>query len=143
MYYLRITRYAGELLDGARPRCPAGRIACAPCSATGSAAAKAWISRSRYDIDGRQGTLRVFTTRADTLMGVTFVAVAAEHPLAELAGGERDRASWRAFIDECQRGGIIEAELATQEKKGIATGLSRAPSGHRRGLSRSGSATTC
>ncbi len=55
-------------------------------------------------------------------MGVTFVAVAAEHPLAELAAG-RD-AQVRAFVDECRRGSIMEADLATMEKKGIATGLS-------------------
>ena len=54
-------------------------------------------------------------------MGVTFVAVAAEHPLA-LAAAQRD-AQLAAFIDECKRGSVMEADLATQEKKGMPTGL--------------------
>ncbi len=63
----------------------------------------------------------MFTTRADTIMGVTFVAVAAEHPLAtRLAQGRPDLA---AFIDECSRGGATEAELATMDKKGVDTGF--------------------
>ncbi|MSQ72765.1 MAG: leucine--tRNA ligase, partial [Betaproteobacteria bacterium] len=68
-----------------------------------------------------KGLLRVFTTRADTLMGVTFCAVAAEHPLA--AHAARNNPALAAFIDECKRGGVQEAELATQEKKGMPTGL--------------------
>jgi leucyl-tRNA synthetase len=87
-----------------------------------------WIGRSEgvnlafpYDVGGRQEALNVFTTRADTIMGVTFVAVAAEHPLAELAAARDARV--RAFVDECRRGSIMEADLATIEKKGIATGL--------------------
>ena len=84
--------------------------------------------------------LQRFTTRADTVMGVTFCAVAAEHPLATHAA--RDNAALAAFIEECKRGPAIEAELATQEKKGMATGLTvRHPlTGS---LCRFGSATTC
>ncbi len=67
------------------------------------------------------GKLFVFTTRADTIMGVTFCAVAAEHPLA-LVAATRD-AKVAAFIDETKRGTVMEADLATMEKKGIATGL--------------------
>jgi leucyl-tRNA synthetase len=67
------------------------------------------------------GALKVFTTRADTLFGATFLAVAAEHPIA-LAAGQRDPRV-AAFIEECARGAVMEAELATQEKKGMATGL--------------------
>ncbi|MEO7743461.1 MAG: leucine--tRNA ligase [Usitatibacter sp.] len=70
--------------------------------------------------DGRAG-LKVFTTRADTIMGITFAAVAAEHALAaEAAKGNGDVA---AFIEECRQGGVQEAELATLEKKGVPTGL--------------------
>ncbi len=66
--------------------------------------------------------LYAFTTRADTIMGVTFCAVAAEHPLAVHAA--RGNPELAAFIEECKRGPAIEAELATQEKKGMPTGLS-------------------
>jgi leucyl-tRNA synthetase len=70
---------------------------------------------------GEKGLLWVFTTRADTIMGVTFVAVAAEHPLAARAA--QDNARLAAFIDECKRGSVMEADLATMEKKGMPTGL--------------------
>src|SRR5262249_38319844 len=65
--------------------------------------------------------LWVFTTRADTIMGVTFVAVAAEHPLAARAA--RDNPALAAFIAECKGGSVMEADLATMEKKGLPTGL--------------------
>jgi leucyl-tRNA synthetase len=74
-----------------------------------------------YDIGG-QGVLHAFTTRLDTLMGATFCAVAAEHPLATHAA--LGNAKLAAFIEECKRGPAIESELATQEKKGLPTGLS-------------------
>ena len=87
-----------------------------------------WIGKSvgvnfgfPYELDGEKKLLRVFTTRADTIMGVTFMAIAAEHPLAaRLAQGRPDIA---AFIDECKKGSFAEAELATMEKKGVATGF--------------------
>jgi leucyl-tRNA synthetase len=63
----------------------------------------------------------VFTTRADTIMGVTFCAVAPEHPLAAHAAASNPAVA--AFIAECAQGGTTEAELATQEKKGVPTGL--------------------
>src|SRR5205085_1030009 len=65
--------------------------------------------------------LRVFTTRADTLMGVTFCAVAAEHPLAAHAAKANEKLA--AFVEECKRGAVMEADLATQEKLGMPTGL--------------------
>jgi leucyl-tRNA synthetase len=87
-----------------------------------------WIGKSEgvrigfpYEIDGEGGVMHAFTTRADTVMGVTFCAVAAEHPLATHAA--RGNAALAAFIEECKRGPAIESELATQEKKGMATGL--------------------
>ncbi|MDB6163742.1 MAG: leucine--tRNA ligase [Xanthomonadaceae bacterium] len=85
-----------------------------------------WIGRSEglefaFDIEGSADTLRVFTTRPDTLMGVTFLSIAAEHPLAvRAAEGDADLA---AFIAELKHGGVSEAELETQVKRGRDTGL--------------------
>jgi leucyl-tRNA synthetase len=67
------------------------------------------------------GALKVFTTRADTLFGVTFMAIAAEHPVALAAAAFNPALA--AFIDECRRGSVMEADVATQEKKGMRTGL--------------------
>ncbi len=93
-----------------------------------------WIGRSYgvnfgfpYEIKGSvtdlpaKGLLRVFTTRADTIMGVTFVAVAAEHPLATHLG--RSNPKLAAFIEECKKGGVAEVDAATMEKKGMDTGF--------------------
>jgi len=124
MYYLKITAYAEDLLDALEdmPGWPE-RVRAMQAN---------WIGRSEgvrlgfpYDTgagDAGKGVLYVFTTRADTLMGVTFCAVAAEHPLATFAA--QGNAKLAAFIEECRRGPAIESELATQEKKGMATGLS-------------------
>ena len=65
--------------------------------------------------------MHVFTTRADTIMGVTFVAVAPEHPLAAHAAQHNPKLA--AFIEECKKGGTTEAELALREKEGMPTGL--------------------
>src|SRR5580700_7760764 len=78
--------------------------------------------RCRGSRAGRSaGALKVFTTRADTLFGATFMAIAAEHPVALAAG--RANPKLAAFIEECRHGSVIEAELATQQKKGMPTGL--------------------
>ncbi len=69
----------------------------------------------------QDGKLYVFTTRADTIMGVTFCAVAAEHPIATLAA--KNNATLAAFIEVCKAGGTTEAEMATKEKEGMPTGL--------------------
>lgn len=122
MYYMRITAYADELLAAldALPDWPEQV----------KLMQKNWIGRSEgveahfpYDVAsiGQTGALKVFTTRADTLMGATYVAVAAEHPLAERAA-ERNPAL-AAFIEECRQGGTAEAALATMEKKGMDTGF--------------------
>ncbi len=120
-YYLAITRYADELLESIRTlEGWPGQV---------RTMQENWIGRSvgvnfgfPYELDGSSLQLRVFTTRADTLMGVTFVAIAAEHPLA--ARLARGRPDLEAFIDECRRGSVAEADVATMEKRGMATGFS-------------------
>ena len=89
MYYLKITAYADDLLDALERHVRAGRSACAPCRPIGSARAKACGSDFPMRSTAAQGVLHAFTTRADTLMGVTFCAVAAEHPLGRACGAGR------------------------------------------------------
>jgi leucyl-tRNA synthetase len=125
-YYLAITKYAEELLDTVKTGLDGWPVQV-------RAMQENWIGRSEgceisfpFAPDTRaametDGALKVFTTRADTLFGATFLAVAAEHPVALAAGKHDPRIA--AFIEECARGGVMEAELATQEKKGMATGL--------------------
>ena len=120
MYYFRITQYAEELL-AALEHLPGWPERVKVMQAN-------WIGRSEgvrvgfpYHLDGERHLLSVFTTRADTLMGVTFCAVAAEHPLATHAA--RNNSELAAFIEECKRGTAMEAELAVMEKKGMPTGL--------------------
>ena len=127
-YYLKITDYAEELLDFVTgdklPGWPE-RV---------KLMQENWIGKSEgvrfaftHDIQGDDGALigdgkmYVFTTRADTIMGVTFCAVAPEHPLATHAA--KSNPALAAFIEKCKTGGTTEAELATQEKKGVPTGL--------------------
>ncbi|HVC31191.1 MAG TPA: leucine--tRNA ligase [Steroidobacteraceae bacterium] len=124
-YYLNITRYADELL-GCLERLPGWPERVRLMQAN-------WIGRSEgceisfpYAPDTRaamaaQGALKVFTTRADTLFGVTFMAIAAEHPVALAAAASSPALA--AFIEECRRGSVMEADVATQEKKGMSTGL--------------------
>ena len=120
MYYLAITRYAEELLaDLAElPEWPE-RVRTMQAN---------WIGKSvgvrfafPYQIEGKDEKLWVFTTRADTIMGVTFCAVAAEHPLATHAA--KNNPDLAAFIEECKAGSVMEADLATMEKKGMPTGI--------------------
>jgi len=120
MYFLRITDYAEELL-GALDGLPGWPEQVKLMQ-------KNWIGRSEgvrlafpYVLDGEAKKLWVFTTRADTLMGATFCAVAAEHPIAAWAAA-RD-AKIAAFVEECKRGAVMEADLAQLEKKGMPTGL--------------------
>ena len=117
-WFLRITDYAQQLLDGL------DTLDGWPDSV--KTMQRNWIGRSEglefaFDIEGSDEKLRVFTTRPDTLMGVTFVSIAAEHPLASLAAG-RDPAL-AEFIAGLKQGGVSEAELETQVKRGRDTGL--------------------
>ncbi len=117
-WFIKITDYADELLDeidGLEEWPEQVRTM-----------QRNWIGRSygvemNFAIDGGDQALTIYTTRPDTLMGVTYVAVAAEHPLA-LAAAESNP-DLAGFIDECRRGGTTEAELETAEKKGMPLGI--------------------
>ena len=121
MYYFKITAYAEELLssldelDGWPEQVKTMQ--------------RNWIGKSfgadivfDYDVAsiGIDGQLKVYSTRPDTLMGATYVAVAAEHPLAQRAAESNPAIA--AFIAECKAGSVAEADMATMEKKGVATG---------------------
>ncbi|WP_422910267.1 leucine--tRNA ligase [Pseudomonas sp. MAC6] len=121
MYYFKITAYAEELLssldelDGWPEQVKTMQ--------------RNWIGKSfgadivfDYDVAsiGIDGQLKVYSTRPDTLMGATYVAVAAEHPLAQRAAESNPAIA--AFIAECKAGSVAEADMATMEKKGLATG---------------------
>jgi leucyl-tRNA synthetase len=117
-YFMKITAYAEELLndldklDGWPEQVKTMQ--------------RNWIGKSygcevEFPICGQEGNLKVYTTRPDTLMGATYVAVAAEHALATQAA--QNNAGLADFIAECKRGSVAEADIATAEKKGMATGL--------------------
>jgi leucyl-tRNA synthetase len=120
MYFFRITQYADELLQDL------DTLNGWPEQVKTMQAN--WIGKSfgvrfafPYTLDGNQEKLWVYTTRADTIMGVTFVAVAAEHPLATYAAKHNPELA--AFIEDCKHGGTAEADMATMEKNGMDTGL--------------------
>lgn len=117
-YFMKITAYAEELLndldklDGWPEQVKTMQ--------------RNWIGKSygcevEFPIVGQTGNLKVYTTRPDTLMGATYVAVAAEHALATLAAQTNSKLA--EFIAECKRGSVAEADVATAEKKGMDTGL--------------------
>ncbi|MGO2213189.1 leucine--tRNA ligase [Psychrobacter alimentarius] len=121
MYYFNITDYADELLDDLdqlEGHWPSEVLTMQ----------RNWIGRSSgmevhfpYELAGQENTLDVFTTRPDTLMGVTYVAVAAEHPLAQYASEKDDTIA--QFCALCKKGSVAEADLAKAEKIGMDTGL--------------------
>ncbi|WP_201509747.1 leucine--tRNA ligase [Psychrobacter alimentarius] len=121
MYYFNITDYADELLDDLdqlEGHWPSEVLTMQ----------RNWIGRSSgmevhfpYELAGQENTLDVFTTRPDTLMGVTYVAVAAEHPLAQYASEQDDVIA--QFCALCKKGSVAEADLAKAEKIGMDTGL--------------------
>jgi leucyl-tRNA synthetase len=141
MYYMAITKYAEELLAeldnlpgwpeqvklmqknwigksfGVRVGFPYKLPSRSESSPLSPASGREQGERAPSD---ENGILWVFTTRADTLMGATYVAVAAEHPLAAFAAQNNPQLA--SFIEECKKGGVTEAEIATQEKRGMATG---------------------
>ncbi len=127
MYYARITDYADELLDYVHDKLPGWpeRVRVMQTNWIGkSVGVRFAFPHQIKDADGaaiNDGKLYVFTTRADTIMGVTFCAVAPEHALAAHAALTNPELA--AFIAECKLGSVIEADMATMEKKGMPTGL--------------------
>jgi leucyl-tRNA synthetase len=125
MYYMAITKYADELL-AALDTLPGWPERVRTMQAN-------WIGKSYgvrfafpYELPAggsarEKGLLWVFTTRADTIMGVTFVAVAAEHRLAAYAAARDPKLA--TFVEECKRGSVMEADVATAQKKGMPTGV--------------------
>ncbi|TFW32531.1 leucine--tRNA ligase [Massilia horti] len=127
MYYVRITDYAEELLDHVEHKLPGWpeRVRVMQANWIGKSTGVRFafphqIRDDNGDLVG-DGKMYVFTTRADTIMGVTFCAVAAEHALAQHAA--RNNPALAEFIAECKKGSVIEADMATMEKKGMPTGL--------------------
>lgn len=131
-YYLKITDYAQELLDHVQVGGEKATLTGWPDKVR--LMQENWIGKSSgvrfaftHDIKNaageliQDGKMYVFTTRADTIMGVTFCAVAPEHPLAQHAAASNPALA--AFIEECKQGGTTEAELALKEKEGQPTGL--------------------
>ncbi|NEV62043.1 leucine--tRNA ligase [Thiorhodococcus minor] len=117
-WFVRITDYAQELLDALD-----GLEGWPERVRTMQ---RNWIGRSEgvhmdFGIEGSDEVLGIYTTRPDTVMGVTYVAVAAEHPLAH--GAAKDDPELAAFIEECRQGGTSEAEIETMEKKGHRLGI--------------------
>jgi len=117
-YFMKITAYAEELLNDL------DKLEGWPEQV--KTMQRNWIGKSygcevEFPIAGQSGNLKVYTTRPDTLMGATYVAVAAEHALATQAA--QNNPALADFIAECKRGSVAEADVATAEKKGMATGL--------------------
>ncbi|MGH8670757.1 MAG: leucine--tRNA ligase [Burkholderiales bacterium] len=118
-YFMKITAYADELLEGL-DRLPGWPEQVKTMQ-------RNWIGKSAgveivFSAADAPLPIKVFTTRADTLLGATYVAVAAQHPIAVHAA--RANPKLAAFVEQCKRGAVMEAELATQAKKGMDTGLS-------------------
>jgi leucyl-tRNA synthetase len=118
-WFMKITAYADELLECL------DKLDGWPESV--KSMQRNWIGRSEgielsFDVEGEDESLWVFTTRPDTLMGVTYMAVAAEHPLATRAS--QGNPELAAFIDECKTMHTAEAEMETMEKKGMPLGIS-------------------
>jgi leucyl-tRNA synthetase len=118
-WFVKITAYAQELLDGL------DHLDSWPEAV--KTMQRNWIGRSEgleiyFRVENAANDiLSVFTTRPDTLMGVTYVAIAAEHPLATQAADNNPELA--RFIADCQQTGVAEATLETMEKRGMATGL--------------------
>jgi leucyl-tRNA synthetase len=117
-WFLKITQYADELLDCVK------QLDGWPEQV--QVMQQNWIGRSEglqfsFDVEGGLPSIEVYTTRPDTLMGVSYVAIAAEHELATIAA--KDNAQAASFIEKCKQRKVAEAEINTAEKEGVATGL--------------------
>ena len=117
-YFMKITEYADELLEGldALDEWP-DQV---------KTMQKNWIGKSSgceitFDLNGSEEVIKVFTTRPDTLMGVTYLAIAPEHKISHKISKNNNKI--KDFVDECKKIGISEAEISTAEKKGIFSGL--------------------
>jgi len=117
-WFFRITDYADELLGNL------DALSGWPDSV--KTMQRNWIGRSEgleihFAVDGESDPLTVYTTRPDTLMGVTFLSVAAEHPLARKAAAGNPELA--AFIEECRHAAVAEAAMETMDKKGVPLGI--------------------
>jgi len=126
MYYAKITDYAEELLEHVETKLPGWpeRVRLMQANWIGKSTGVRFAFPHKIEEDGKliqDGKLWVFTTRADTIKGVTFCAVAPEHALATFAA--KTNPGLAEFIAECKKGSVIEADMATMEKKGMPTGL--------------------
>ena len=117
-YFMKITEYADELLEGldALDEWP-DQV---------KTMQKNWIGKSSgceitFDLNGSEEVIKVFTTRPDTLMGVTYLAIAPEHKISHKIS--KNNKKIKDFVDECKKIGVSEAEISTAEKKGIFSGL--------------------
>ncbi|MBC7489645.1 MAG: leucine--tRNA ligase [Glaciimonas sp.] len=126
MYYAKITDYAEELLDHVETKLPGWpeRVRLMQANWIGKSTGVRFTFPHKITEDGnliQDGKLWVFTTRVDTIKGVTFCVVAPEHALATFAA--KTSLELTEFIAECKKGGVAEADMAVMEKKGIPTGL--------------------
>lgn len=117
-WFIRITAYAEELLDDL------DKLTEWPEQV--KTMQRNWIGRSQgvemtFAVEDSTESFDIYTTRPDTLMGVTYVALAAQHPLAVAAA--KENTDLAAFIDECKNSKTTEADMAAMEKKGVDTGL--------------------
>ena len=117
-WFLKITAYADELLDDL------DKLKGWPEQV--KTMQRNWIGRSKgvevnFDVTDKNISLGIFTTRPDTLMGVTYIAISPEHELAKVVAFDNGNVS--SFIDECNRTKVAEADVSLMEKKGVSTGL--------------------
>ena len=117
-WFIKITAYADELLEGL------DKLDGWPAQV--KQMQRNWIGRSEgteiyFKVEGFAKRLKIYTTRPDTLMGITYLAVAPDHPLAKQAALNNDKI--QDFLSSCQGVRMVEAEIATMEKRGIATGM--------------------
>lgn len=117
-WFLKITQYADELLECVQ--------ALEGWPEQVRVMQQNWIGRSEglqfsFDVEGELPSMEVYTTRPDTLMGVSYVAIAPEHELANIAASKNQQAA--KFIEKCKQRKVAEAEINTAEKEGVDTGL--------------------